>query len=187
MAITEQSRKQLYQRLEDVLGNEPATTLMEHLPPTGWRDVATKDDLAQLEERLTLRFDRDLARVESSLNERMSALDRALTARMNALEREMTELRLSFEQFCGTTEGRFGEMDRRFDDIDRRFDDIDRRFDDIDRRFGQRLDEMDRRFGQRLDDMNERFLGKAEFYKTITAQTIALVVFMAALVTRMGG
>ncbi len=162
MAITEQSRKDLYQRLEDVLGDEPATTLMEHLPSTGWRDVATKDDLAQLEERLTLRFDRDLIRVESSLNESMSSLDRGLTARMDALERDMTELRLSFEQFSGATDARFGEMDRRFG-------------------------EMERRFGQRLDDMNERFLGKTEFYKTITAQTIALVVFMAALITRMGG
>lgn len=172
MAITEQSRNVLYQRLEDVLGDEPAATLMEHLPSTGWRDVATKDDLAQLEERLTLRFDHDLIRVESSLNERMSSLDRALTTRMNALEREMTELRLSFEQFCGTTDARFGEMDRRLGDMDRRFGDMDRRFDEMDRRFGE---------------MGERFLGKAEFYKTVTAQTIALVVFMTALVTRMGG
>lgn len=157
MAITEQSRKDLYQRLEDVLGDEPAATLMEHLPQTGWRDVATKDDLAQLEERLTLRFDRDLVRVESSLGERMSSLDR------------------------------FGEMDRRFGDMDRRFgqrfDDIDRRFGELDRRFGQRFDDIDRRFGE----LNEHFLGKTEFYKTITAQTIALVVFMAALITRMGG
>ena len=190
MAITEQSRKELYERLEDVLGDEPAATLMEHLPSTGWRDVATKDDLAQLEERLTLRFDRDLIRVESSLNERMSSLERGLTTRMDALEREMTELRLSFEQSCAITDARFGEMDRRFDDIDRRFgemdrrfDDIDRRFDDIDRRLGERFDDIDRRF----DELNERFLTKTEFYKTIAAQTIALVVFMAALITRMGG
>jgi hypothetical protein len=45
MAISEESRHHLYLRLEEVLGTEEATTLMEHLPPVGWADVATKRDL----------------------------------------------------------------------------------------------------------------------------------------------
>jgi hypothetical protein len=45
MAINERARHQLYLRLEEHLGAEAATTLMEHLPPTGWADVATKRDL----------------------------------------------------------------------------------------------------------------------------------------------
>ena len=48
MAIDERARHQLYLRLEEHLGVEAATTLMEHLPPTGWADVATKRDLDQL-------------------------------------------------------------------------------------------------------------------------------------------
>jgi len=48
MAISEESRHHLYQRLEAVLGPQEATTLMEHLPPVGWADVATKQDLATL-------------------------------------------------------------------------------------------------------------------------------------------
>jgi hypothetical protein len=48
MAVDEQSRHQLYQRLEVVLGEEATTTLMEHLPPIGWADVATKADLDNL-------------------------------------------------------------------------------------------------------------------------------------------
>jgi hypothetical protein len=47
MAIDERARHQLYLRLEEHLGAEAATTLMEHLPPTGWADVATKRDLDQ--------------------------------------------------------------------------------------------------------------------------------------------
>lgn len=49
MAITEESRHRLHQRLEKVLGEEPATTLMEHLPQRGWEEMATKRDLDQLQ------------------------------------------------------------------------------------------------------------------------------------------
>jgi len=49
MAIDEQARHRLYDRLEAVLGPEEATILMEHLPPVGWADVATKRDLDALE------------------------------------------------------------------------------------------------------------------------------------------
>lgn len=38
MAITEGHRHQLHRRLEEVLGAEEATTLMEHLPPVGWAE-----------------------------------------------------------------------------------------------------------------------------------------------------
>ena len=48
MAITEENRHRLYQRLEEVLGSDEATVLMEHLPPVGWADVATKRDLDAL-------------------------------------------------------------------------------------------------------------------------------------------
>lgn len=45
MAIDERSRHELYLKLEQVLGTQEAATLMEHLPPVGWADVATKRDL----------------------------------------------------------------------------------------------------------------------------------------------
>lgn len=52
MARYEGARYQLHQGLEKVLGPEEATTLMEHLPPGGWSNLATKDDLRNLESRL---------------------------------------------------------------------------------------------------------------------------------------
>ena len=48
MAITEDERHELYLGLEEVIGRKRATTLMEHLPPVGWADVATKRDLDHL-------------------------------------------------------------------------------------------------------------------------------------------
>jgi len=78
MAISEETRHRLYGRLEEVLGPEEATTLMEHLPPVGWADVATKRDLDVLEERIDSlgeRLSHDMGSLESRLDGR---LDREL-------------------------------------------------------------------------------------------------------------
>lgn len=57
MAIDERARHQLYLRLEEHLGPEAASTLMEHLPPTGWADVATKRDIDAFREVTEARFE----------------------------------------------------------------------------------------------------------------------------------
>lgn len=61
MATDDRRRHQLYLRLEEVLGPEPASTTMEQLPPVGWADVATKRDLDALEAKLMGGFRADLA------------------------------------------------------------------------------------------------------------------------------
>jgi hypothetical protein len=50
MPVDERARHRLFGRLEEILGSEEATILMEHLPPVGWADVATKRDLDALAE-----------------------------------------------------------------------------------------------------------------------------------------
>jgi hypothetical protein len=57
MAVDERSRHLLHRRLDEVLGPPESTTLMEHLPPVGWADVATKADLAALEQRLEAKIE----------------------------------------------------------------------------------------------------------------------------------
>jgi hypothetical protein len=76
MVLDERSRHQLYLRLEEALGAEAATTLMEHLPPAGWADVAMKRDLDALEQRLELRFEA----LEQRLDLRSEALEHKLMA-----------------------------------------------------------------------------------------------------------
>ena len=61
MTITDESRFHLHQRLAEVLGQEEASTLMEHLPPVGWADVATRRDLDHAFTHLEATFDRQLA------------------------------------------------------------------------------------------------------------------------------
>jgi len=53
----ERARYQLFLRLESVLGPEQAQTFMQTIPPGGWSDVLTRQDLDAFEQRLGRRFD----------------------------------------------------------------------------------------------------------------------------------
>jgi hypothetical protein len=64
MTITEGDRHELHQRLDHVLGPEEASTLMAHLPPVGWADVATKHDL----ENTRILLSKDIMRVDEKID-----------------------------------------------------------------------------------------------------------------------
>ena len=83
MAVDERSRRAMRSRLEEVLGEEHATTLMEYLPP---EEVSTKRDLGGLEERLTLRISGVEGRMDG-LEKRMDGLER----NMSAMEQRLNE------------------------------------------------------------------------------------------------
>ena len=48
MAVDEQARHRFYNRAVEVFGEEEAAILMAHLPPGGWPNLATKQDVLQL-------------------------------------------------------------------------------------------------------------------------------------------
>lgn len=63
MAVDEQSRLQLADAAKRAFGDDAGITLMELLPPVGWADVATKQDLALLEAHLEARFERGFRQI----------------------------------------------------------------------------------------------------------------------------
>lgn len=93
MAITDAQRHRLHQRLEETLGTDEANTLMEHLPPVGWADVATRRDVdaAELLTRTELR--REMADLGGELRREMADLRGELRGEMADLRGEMVELR----------------------------------------------------------------------------------------------
>ena len=62
MAIDEIERTEMVQQLIDTLGEKPAATLMKCVYPDGVDVLATKDDLAALEERMRSYVDSAMAR-----------------------------------------------------------------------------------------------------------------------------
>jgi hypothetical protein len=83
MAIDERTRYEMYLGLEQTLGTVVADALMEHLPPVGWADVATRHDLAALEERMSLRFE-GLEQRFVGLDQRFVGLERRLDLKIDA-------------------------------------------------------------------------------------------------------
>lgn len=82
MDVYERSRHHLHQRLQEALGPEAAGTLMAHLPPAGYAELATKSDLRQLEERLELR----IGGTEERLELRMDAMRHELRGEIQEVQ-----------------------------------------------------------------------------------------------------
>jgi len=84
MATDERSRHQMYLKLEEVLGREEADALMDHLPPVGWADVATKRDLSLHVDQLAVRLEGRMDVLESKLEAMESRLDAKLQATLRS-------------------------------------------------------------------------------------------------------
>lgn len=98
MVVDERARHELYRRLEEVLGPDAATTLIEHLPPVGWADVATKHDIAGLEDRMELRFARVDESIKAVRSDLRATFEHELRAQATTFEQGLRTQATFFEQ-----------------------------------------------------------------------------------------
>jgi len=74
MTITEAQRFEMHLGLRKSMGDDVANTLMEHLPPSGWTDVARKHDITMVEHEIALvkqeilLVKQEVGRIERRLN-----------------------------------------------------------------------------------------------------------------------
>ena len=132
MSVSETRRLELYETLIDRLGDKPAATLMDFLPPGGWENVATKDDLRLLGERLTgLRGEMETGFAD--VHSRIDALDRKIEAgltgvhsRIDGLDSKidigLAGLRGEMETGHTGLQGKIDGLDSKIDGLDSKID-----------------------------------------------------------------
>ena len=113
MSSGEADRLTLHQTLRGLMPENVADILMAHLPPVGWSNVATKDDV-------------NLLRME--MNQRFTLVDEKF---------KQVDARFS------TIDARFDQIDARLDRVDSRLDQIDARLDRVDSRFDRLENKID--------------------------------------------
>lgn len=158
MTITEAARHHLVTRAQEVLGTEAGMTLAEHLPPVGWADVATRQDLDGLEARMALRFESMALRFES-IDPRFESIDL-----------------------------RFESIELRFESIDLRFKSVDEQFKAVHERFQKLEEGLDHRFAAqdfKMEALEHRLLGA--IYQSATAQTRTFVVALISTLIAFSG
>ena len=89
MSTNDKARLELHRRLDSVLGAEEASTLMSHLPPVTWDQVATKDDLRALEANLRA----EISVSASGLRTEMAELRTEVRTELAGVRTEMAHLR----------------------------------------------------------------------------------------------
>lgn len=91
MASNDAARHGLYAQLEHVLGNDHADTLMAYLPRDRADEVASKSDIARLEERLNTRFDAIDARFDQMEGRTDARFDR-MDDRIDRMDDRMDQM-----------------------------------------------------------------------------------------------
>ena len=86
MTISETARLEMFGGLQKSLGEAVANTLIEHLPPGGWFDVARTGDFDRIEIRLD-KLDNRIDKLEARLDDRIDKLE----ARIDKLEARLDD------------------------------------------------------------------------------------------------
>lgn len=77
MAVTEADRLFMHEGLRECMTEKVADLLMEHLPPTGWADVARVQDLENLQGIMNEKFEMmnvQFSHIDGRLNRMFQAL-----------------------------------------------------------------------------------------------------------------
>ena len=114
MSPSEMKRLTLYEKLIDVLGEEPAVTLMENLPPGGWDQVASKADIEARRAEVNGQF----AQVNAKIDGGFAAVNgqfAAVNGQFAEVNGQFAEVNAKIDGGFAALRGDMGAMEGRMD------------------------------------------------------------------------
>lgn len=93
MAISEHDRFEMHGALRRALGDEAANTMMEHLPPVGWSDVATTQDLEHQRVALSSDIEHQRVALSSEIEGLRVSVAKDIEHLRTSIAQDMTQLR----------------------------------------------------------------------------------------------
>lgn len=99
MAASDAARRELYEAFVEKMGQGPANTVMELLPPVGWADVARQSDITALRG--------EMAQLRGELKGEVAELRGEMAELRAELKGEMVELRAELK---GEMRAQFGKF-----------------------------------------------------------------------------
>lgn len=93
MTTTDNDRRILHSAFEKACGPRPAEILMEHLPPAGWRDLATKSDVESASLLLRTDMEVEFANVRTEMRTEFANVRTEMRTEFANIRTEMADLR----------------------------------------------------------------------------------------------
>jgi hypothetical protein len=143
MVGDERARHELLVRLQQVLGDKEAATLMEHLPPDRWPELVTKSDLSPLRADVAM-LKTDVAGLKTDVA--------VLKTDVAVLKTDVADLRHEMQRGFALVDQRFGHLEERVDD---RFEHLE---ENLELRFASAHDRMESFVRERLDAQTRALL-----------------------------
>jgi hypothetical protein len=87
--VSEIERRQLHKEVEKIMSDDSAAVLMRLLPPVGWNDFATKQDLETLGKFMQLGFNNSLLEMRNDMSSEFVSLRKEMYTEFAAVRSEM--------------------------------------------------------------------------------------------------
>jgi predicted RNase H-like nuclease (RuvC/YqgF family) len=143
MVGDERARHELLVRLQQVLGDKEAATLMEHLPPDRWPELVTKSDLSPVRADVA-RLKTDVAGLKTDVA--------GLKTDVAGLKTDVAELRHEMQLGFALVDQRFEHLEG---SVDQRFEHLE---ENLELRFESAHDRMESFVRERLDAQTRALL-----------------------------
>jgi uncharacterized protein YlxP (DUF503 family) len=157
MVGDERARHELLLRLQQVLGDKEAATLMEHLPPDRWPELVTKSDLSPLRADVAvLKTDVAVLKTDVAVLKTDVAVLKTdvavLKSDVAVLKTDVVDLRHEMQRGFALVDQRFEHFEER---VDERFEHLEG---NLELRFASAHDRMESFMRERLDAQTRALL-----------------------------